>query len=70
MGKNEEHFEIEVLAIFRRHFTNLAETAISTRASRDGNYLAITINVHAESQEQLDAAYQELSANPHVIMVL
>ncbi len=70
MGKNEQQFEIEALTIIRKHFKDLAETAITSRTSSDNNYLALTITIQAQSQEQLDAAYQELSDSPYVLMVL
>ncbi len=70
MGKNQQEFEIEVLTIIRKHFSDLRETAISSRTSSDGNYLALTITVQAKSQEQLDAAYQELSSSMQVLMAL
>lgn len=69
-GIKSDHFETEVLSIIRKHAPNLSENAIKNRDSKDQKYLAMTITVTAESQEQLDDLYRELSANPLVIMTL
>jgi putative lipoic acid-binding regulatory protein len=70
MGKNTTEFETTILGIIRKHFPELKEDAIQTRASKEKNYLAITVTVHAESKEPLDAVYRELSSNKLVLMAL
>ncbi|MGB6977082.1 MAG: DUF493 domain-containing protein [Gammaproteobacteria bacterium] len=63
-------FEALTLGIVRKHVPDLSEAAVTSRISKDGNYQAMTITVHAISQEQLDAVYRELSAAEKIIMVL
>lgn len=70
VGKNTPEFETKVLGIIRKNVPDLGESAISERMSKDRNYLAITININATSQEQLDQIYRELSESPEVIMAL
>jgi uncharacterized protein len=70
MGKARDDFEIAVLDIVHKHFPNLTENSLSTRLSKNGNYMAITITVNAISQDQLDAAYRELSSHDLVVMAL
>lgn len=70
MGKAEPGFEAMVVGIVRRHAPDLGEGAVSTRGSRGGRYVAVTLNVRAESRDQLDAIYRELSAHPDVLMSL
>jgi len=70
VGLFDDQFEITVLDIIRRHFPDLSETSISSRGSKDGKYLALTITVNALSKQQLDQAYIELSEHEHVIMAL
>ena len=70
MGKATPEFEVFVLTTIRRHIPGLRENAIELRPSKKGNYLAITVTVHAQSKEQLDAIYQELTANDLVLMAL
>ena len=70
MGRRDGAFETRVVMIARRHFPDLGEGAVRSRASRDGNYLAVTLTVRAESRAQLDALYRELTADSAVLMVL
>jgi putative lipoic acid-binding regulatory protein len=70
IGLANKTFEGEVLKIFHEHFPQLGEGAISLKVSKNGKYLALTVAVQAESQSQLDATYQLLSHNPHILFVL
>lgn len=69
-GLASDEFEVTVLGIIRHHVKDLNEDAIKNRPSKDGKYLALTITIHVDSREQLDAIYRELSSSPHVLMVL
>jgi putative lipoic acid-binding regulatory protein len=69
-GLRDDQFEIEALSIIRKHVDELREDAIQSRPSKDGKYLALTVSITADSKEQLDHIYQELSANTHVLMTL
>ena len=70
IGAGPEDFEALVLDIVRKHVPDLAEDASRTRPSGAGNYLAVTVTFIAQSQEQLDAIYMELTAQPRVKMLL
>ena len=70
MGAADAGFDDLVVGIVRRHVADLGEGAVSTRASRGGRYLAVTVTVTATSQAQLDGIYRELSAHERVLMVL
>jgi uncharacterized protein len=69
MGKNNLEFDLLVLEIVRRHLVD-KEKAVTTRPSKDGNYLAVTVLIQATSKQQLDAIYQDLSDHPLVLMAL
>lgn len=70
-GLSRETLEIEVLTIINRHAPGqLTEGCLSYRASKGGKYTAVTINLRAESQVQLDAIYRDLSGSPDIVMVL
>jgi putative lipoic acid-binding regulatory protein len=43
---------------------------VTTRLSRNSRFLSVTVHINAESQDQLDAIYQELSAHKRVLMML
>jgi uncharacterized protein len=70
MGRNEAGFREVVVALVETHTGALAGDRVSQRESRDGNFLALTLRVRAESQAQLDAIYEALSAHDRVLMVL
>ncbi|MGD2138271.1 MAG: DUF493 domain-containing protein [Gammaproteobacteria bacterium] len=70
MGRADCELDSIVVGIVRRHAPDLAEGAIYSRASREGNYLSVTVVVRATSREQLDAIYQDLVDCEQVIMAL
>jgi putative lipoic acid-binding regulatory protein len=72
MGRTdlEVDFEAIVIEIVRRHAPDIGEGAVTSRESRNGNYLAVTVRVMAESREQMDRIYQELCDHEHVTMAL
>jgi len=70
MGKAGLELDMLVVEIVRRHVVDINEGAVSTRPSKDGNYMAVTVVVEAHSKQQLDAIYQDLTDHPHVLMAL
>jgi putative lipoic acid-binding regulatory protein len=70
MGSSTIDFEAIVVEVVRRHAPDIGEAAISTRPSRNGNYLAVTIRITAHSREQMDRIYQDLCDHEHVTMAL
>lgn len=70
MGRHSEEFRELVLAIVERHVGPLAEDRVEQRASKDGNYLSITVTVVAQSKEQLDGLYRELTSCEQIRYVL
>ncbi len=70
MGRSNLEFDLLVIDIVRRHAPDLHELAVTTRPSKDGNYLAVTVFVQASSKHQLDAIYQDLTSHPQVLMAL
>ncbi|MGZ8136811.1 MAG: YbeD family protein [Methylococcaceae bacterium] len=70
MGKTNLEFDLLVLEIVRRHSTEIDEGTVTTRPSKDGNYISVTVTIEASSKKQLDAIYQELNDHPHVLMTL
>jgi putative lipoic acid-binding regulatory protein len=70
MGHANEAFEAEVLRIFRKHVPDLSEAAVRSRDSAQSNYRSLTVTITAQSREQLDAIYYDLTASELVIMAL
>ncbi len=69
MGLNSEAFPSEVLSIFRSHLGSGHFTE-SRRPSSGGKYLSITVTFTAQSQDQLNAIYEELNRHELVLMTL
>jgi len=70
MGRRDSDLRALTQSIVERHAGPLAETAVSLRTSGDGNFLAITYVVMAQSRTQLDDIYRELTACKAVLMAL
>ncbi|GAW87110.1 conserved hypothetical protein [Bathymodiolus platifrons methanotrophic gill symbiont] len=70
MGKNIPDLDAIIVALVRRHVDNLSENAVRTRLSKGGKFIAITVEVEAQSKAQLDAIYTDLNACPHITMTL
>ncbi len=70
MGLTCDEFEIAVIEIVNRHVEDLSEGALKTKPSKNGKYTAITITIIAQSKDQLDAIYLDLTACSHVSIAL
>jgi putative lipoic acid-binding regulatory protein len=67
-GRNDRNFRDAVLAIVQAHYG--ASYRVAEQQSKQGSYLSFTITVRAESRAQVDAVYQDLSANQFILMAL
>jgi putative lipoic acid-binding regulatory protein len=70
MGRCESDLKALTRAIIERHAGPLGDERVKVRTSGDGNFLALTYTVTAQSREQLDAIYRELTACKAVLMAL
>lgn len=70
MGRAEQGFTELVVALVRRHVPDVRQDAVRSRYSRQGNYISLTVSVRAESREQMDALYRELSAHEKISVAL
>ena len=70
VGAHSARFEALVHSIVGKHISPEELIATSTRASRGGKYLAVTLTITASSREQLDSIYQELSSCEDVLIAL
>lgn len=70
MGRAEEDFAALVTELVRQHVPEVSDDAVRSRHSRNGNFVAVTISVHAQSREQMDALYRELTAHEKISIAL
>jgi putative lipoic acid-binding regulatory protein len=69
MGANQDDFERLVVDIIKKHAV-ITEEEVVSRLSKNGRFVSLTVRINAESQEQLDNIYRELSAHERVLMML
>ena len=69
-GQHRDDFEALVVSVVRRHVGVDEELVVSSRQSQGGRYLAVTVTFMAQSRQQLDGLYLELSQNERVLMTL
>lgn len=70
MGRDNLEFRAAARTIVERHAGPVPEAGVRSRASAEGNFLALTFSITAESREQLDALYRELTSCPEVLVAL
>ncbi|OGO95188.1 MAG: hypothetical protein A3F10_01085 [Coxiella sp. RIFCSPHIGHO2_12_FULL_42_15] len=69
MGKSDSSIEKTVFAIIKEHCPTFSGPC-NTRKSRNGNYIALTFMITAESKTQLDKIYLALNECKDVVMAL
>ncbi|MEM9056077.1 MAG: DUF493 domain-containing protein [Pseudomonadota bacterium] len=70
MGKETDAFREAATAIVERIAGPESAATAATRSSSGGRYVGLSFTVHVTSREQLDALYQALSDDEHVMVVL
>lgn len=70
MGRDTPEFHALVDDIMARHAGPLDALQITRQPSREGRFISVTVTIEAQSREQLDAIYKELSAHELVLMAL
>ena len=69
-GHDRDDFEGLVVSVVRRHVGEDEALEVRSRQSHGGKYLAVTVTFIAQSRQQLDGLYLELSQNERVLMTL
>jgi putative lipoic acid-binding regulatory protein len=70
MGRREDGFAQSVSDIVQRHAPDFHPHTMEMRPSKNGRFISLTCTINAQSREQLDALYMELTKHPLVMMVL
>ncbi len=70
MGRQTVRFEALVQGIVSRHVGHQDLHAVRARPSRGNKYVGLTLTITAQSREQLDAIYRDLSACDEVLVAL
>lgn len=70
MGRESEDFHSLARELVEKHAGPLADEAVVSSLSRKGNFVSVTVTINAQSQQQLDDIYRELTAHDEVLMAL
>ena len=70
MGRDTPEFRETARSLVEKHTGPINEAAVNNALSRNGNFVSITITVDAQSQEQLDDIYRDVSSHDDVLMAL
>ncbi len=70
MGVDQPEFRDLAVKLVSRHVGEVAADAVRTSHSSNGRYLCVTVVIDAQSQQQLDAIYRDLTANEQVKVAL
>jgi putative lipoic acid-binding regulatory protein len=70
MGRTQDEFAQTIVRVVQKHAPDFDPGTVEMRASSAGKYISLTCTINAQSREQLDDLYRELSSHPMVAMVL
>lgn len=70
MGREQPEFRDAAVALIERHTGKIRSDAIRTALSRNGNFLSVTIMIKAQSQQQLDDIYSDLTEHQEILVAL
>lgn len=70
LGRDRPEFRHAALALIEQHAGEIQDHAIRTALSRNGNFLSITITITAQSQQQLDDIYRDLTEHDDILVAL
>ena len=70
MGRDTPQFHAIARALVEKHTGPLDDASVHSALSREGRFVSITITINAQSQEQLDNIYRDVSSHDDVLMAL
>lgn len=70
MGRDTPEFRETARSLVEKHTGPIDDAAVNDALSRNGNFVSITITVNAQSQEQLDDIYRDVSSHDDILMAL
>ena len=70
MGRESTDFRTLARELVEKHTGPIAEDAIQNALSSNGSFVSVTITIKAQSQQQLDDIYREITSHDDVLMAL
>lgn len=70
MGHDRDAFYDAARGVIEAHAGRIPDAAVRTAASRNGRFVSMTVTIRAQSRQQLDAIYEDLSAHEEILVAL
>jgi putative lipoic acid-binding regulatory protein len=70
VGEANSHFEARVVAAIREELGLSADPAYQLKNSGSGKHCSVTVELHAESAEQVHKVYERVSKVPGLVIML
>jgi putative lipoic acid-binding regulatory protein len=70
MGRESHEFQVLARELVEKYTGALPDDSVVSSLSRNGSFVSVTVTVTAQSQQQLDEIYRELTAHDDVLMAL
>ena len=70
LGRNDAVFREAAWSIVRTHYEQIDEDHVTEQQSRQNSYLSLTFVVYAQSRDEVDALYRQLTASDDIMLVL
>lgn len=70
MGRAVAGFNATAVALIEQHVGKVSTEAVQTSESRNGNFVSVTVTIEAQSQEQLDKIYNDLTSHEEILVAL
>ena len=70
MGFAHPAFDLIAIDIIQRHVPEISQDAVKKKLSKSKKYISLSVTITAQSKQQMDAIYQDLTDNEHVLMSL
>lgn len=70
MGHDRREFHEAARAVIEQHAGPVDEDAVRLASSRNGRFVSLTITIRAQSRQQLDAIYMDLTAHEEILVAL
>jgi uncharacterized protein len=70
MGLDTPEFRSTARALVEKHAGPVEDAAVRVTPSRTGRFVSVTVTFSAQSREQLDRLYREVTAHDAVLVAL
>ena len=70
VGKSSSEFPNTILELVQKHAPEVGMQSLRSRESSGGKYISVTITLYAQSKDQMDRIYSDMTAHPDILTAL